>query len=72
MLVGEFEIDFQNIDLSAKDGGLRDIQGLAADFMDFLADVELTEAGQLSVLVALLRVVKMAQCIRAGSHEETG
>jgi len=67
LLMEEFGIDFQNIDLSAKEGGLQDIQGLAANVMDFLTDEELTEAEQLYVLVALLRSVKVAQCVLAGS-----
>ncbi|CAN9163583.1 unnamed protein product [Alternaria alternata] len=67
LLMQEFEIDFQNIDLSATEGGLQDIQGLAANVMDFLTDEELTEAEQLYVLVALLRGVKVAQCVLAGS-----
>jgi hypothetical protein len=67
LLMKEFDIDFQNIDLSAKEGGLQDIQGLAANVMDFLTDEELTEAEQLYVLVALLRSVKVAQCVLAGS-----
>ncbi|KAK0625152.1 hypothetical protein B0T17DRAFT_532085 [Bombardia bombarda] len=67
LLMEEFELDFQNIDLSAEEGGLQDIQGLAANVMDFLTDEELTDAEQLYVLVALLRTVKVAQCVRAGS-----
>lgn len=67
LLMQEFEIDFHNIDLSATEGGLQDIQGLAANVMDFLTDEELTEAEQLYVLVALLRGVKVAQCVLAGS-----
>ena len=67
-LIDEFEIDFQNIDLSAEEGGLQDIQGLAANVMDFLTDEELNEAEQLYVLIALLRAVKAAQCLRAGPN----
>ncbi|PQE07251.1 hypothetical protein CJF31_00004971 [Rutstroemia sp. NJR-2017a BVV2] len=67
LLMEEFEGDFQNIDLSAKEGGLQDIQGLAANVMDFLTDEELTEAEQLYVLVALLRSVKVTQCVLSGS-----
>jgi len=67
LLMEEFELDFQNIDLSAKEGGLQDIQGLAANVMDFLTDEELNEVEQLYVLVALLRTMKVAQCVRAGS-----
>ncbi|RFU27763.1 hypothetical protein B7463_g8578, partial [Scytalidium lignicola] len=63
----EFELDFSNIDLSAEDGGLQDIQDLAVNVMDFLTDEELNEAEQLYILVALLRAVKVAQCLRAGS-----
>ncbi|KAI8945048.1 hypothetical protein F4801DRAFT_569641 [Xylaria longipes] len=68
LLVEEFEIDFQNIDLSAREGGLQDIQGLAENVMDFLTDEELTQPEQLYVLVALLRGVKAAQCVLAGSN----
>ncbi|TGJ82438.1 hypothetical protein E0Z10_g6313 [Xylaria hypoxylon] len=68
LLVDEFEIDFQNIDLSAREGGLQDIQGLAENVMDFLTDEELTQPEQLYVLVALLRGVKAAQCVLAGSN----
>ncbi|KAI1110094.1 hypothetical protein F5Y14DRAFT_383073 [Nemania sp. NC0429] len=67
LLMEEFEIDFQNVDLSAREGGLQDIQGLAANVMDFLTDEELTQPEQLYVLVALLRGVKAAQCVLAGS-----
>ncbi|KAK4163207.1 hypothetical protein QBC43DRAFT_320176 [Cladorrhinum sp. PSN259] len=66
LLMKEFEKDFENIDLSAFKGGLQDIQGLAANVMDWLLDEELTEAEQLFVLVALLRAVKVAQCVRSG------
>ena len=59
-------MDFQNIDQSAEEGGLQDIQGLAANVMDFLIDEGLNEAEQLYVLVALLRAVKVTQCLRAG------
>ncbi|KAI1750324.1 hypothetical protein F4782DRAFT_509956 [Xylaria castorea] len=68
LLIEEFEIDFQNIDLSAREGGLQDIQGLAENVMDFLTDEELTQPEQLYVLVALLRGVKVAQCVLAGSN----
>lgn len=67
LLMEEFEIDFQNVDLSAREGGLQDIQGLAANVMDFLTDEELTQPEQLYVLVAFLRGVKAAQCVLAGS-----
>ncbi|KAI1178268.1 hypothetical protein F4777DRAFT_110885 [Nemania sp. FL0916] len=67
LLIEDFEIDFQNIDLSAREGGLQDIQGLAGNVMDFLTDEELTQPEQLYVLVALLRGVKAAQCVLAGS-----
>jgi hypothetical protein len=70
LLMQEFQIDFQNIDLSAKEGGLQDIQGLAANLMDFLTDEELTEAEQLYVLVALLRTAKVGQCVLGGSDTE--
>ncbi len=62
----DFILDFQNIDLSANEGGLQDIQSLVANVMDFLADEELSDAEQLYVLVALLRTVKACQCILAG------
>ncbi|KAI0439404.1 hypothetical protein F4803DRAFT_531331 [Xylaria telfairii] len=67
LLMDEFEIDFQNIDLSAREGGLQDIQGLAENVMDRLTDEELTQPEQLYVLVALLRGVKAAQRVLAGS-----
>lgn len=67
LLMEDFEIDFQNIDLSASEGGLQDIQGLAGNVMDFLTDEELTQPEQLYVLVALLRGVKAAQCVSTGS-----
>ncbi|KAI0414740.1 hypothetical protein F5X98DRAFT_239200 [Xylaria grammica] len=67
LLMEEFEIDFQNIDLSAHEGGLQDIQGLKDNVMDFLTDEELTQPEQLYMLVALLRGVKVAQCVLAGS-----
>ena len=67
LLVTEFELDFQSIDLSASEGGLQDIQGLCANRMDFLTDEGLTEAEQLYVLVALLRIVKVGQCVLAGA-----
>ncbi|KAJ4229234.1 hypothetical protein NW759_003960 [Fusarium solani] len=67
LLQAEFEVDFMNIDLSAKEGGHQDIQGLADNVMDFLTDEELNEAEQLYILVALLRAVKVCQCVLAGS-----
>ncbi|KAI1124606.1 hypothetical protein F5Y10DRAFT_249052 [Nemania abortiva] len=67
LLMEDFEIDFQNIDLSAREGGLQDIQGLAENVMDFLTDEELTPPEQLYVLVAFLRGVKAAQCVLDGS-----
>ncbi|KAL1880758.1 hypothetical protein Daus18300_001372 [Diaporthe australafricana] len=70
LLMEEFEVDFHNIDLSADQGGLQDIQGLAANVMDFLTDEELTEAEQLYVLVALLRSAKVAQSVLAGSDTD--
>ena len=36
--------------------------------MDFLADEELSDAEQLYVLVALLRTVKLYQCVLAGPN----
>jgi hypothetical protein len=62
-----FERDVQNIDLSAREGGLQDIHGPAANVMDFLTDEELIEAGQLYVLVVLLSSVKVTQCVLLGS-----
>ncbi|OBT53056.1 hypothetical protein VE04_07547 [Pseudogymnoascus sp. 24MN13] len=47
LLIDDFEVDFQNINLSAEEGGLQDIQGLAANVMDFLTDEGLNEAEQL-------------------------
>ncbi|RSL86804.1 hypothetical protein CEP51_002590 [Fusarium floridanum] len=70
LLQAEFEVDFMNIDLSAKEGGQQDIQGLADNVMDFLTDEELNEAEQLYILVALLRAVKVCQCILAGSSTD--
>ncbi|KAI0200208.1 hypothetical protein F4808DRAFT_171989 [Astrocystis sublimbata] len=67
LLIENFEIDFQNIDLSAREGGLQDIQGLAENVMDSLTDEELTQPEQLYILVALLRGVKAAHCVLAGS-----
>ncbi|KAF5680187.1 hypothetical protein FCIRC_5897 [Fusarium circinatum] len=59
LLQADFEVDFMNIDLSAKEGGHQDIQGLADNVMDFLTDEELDEAEQLHILVAMLRAVKV-------------
>lgn len=70
LLIAEFELDFQNMDLSASEGGLQDIQGLSANIMDFLTDEGLTEAEQLYVLVALLRAVKVGQSILAGANTD--
>ncbi|KAF5552700.1 hypothetical protein FMEXI_2851 [Fusarium mexicanum] len=67
LLQADFEVDFMNIDLSAKEGGHQDIQGLADNVMDFLTDEELDEAEQLYILVAMLRAVKVCQCVLAGS-----
>ncbi|KAF6516068.1 hypothetical protein HZS61_004809 [Fusarium oxysporum f. sp. conglutinans] len=68
LLQTDFEVDFINIDLSAKEGGHQDIQGLADNVMDFLTDEELDEAEQLYILVASLRAVKVCQCVLAGSN----
>ena len=62
------EASQKTFSFSAKDGCLRDIQGLATNLMDFLTDEELTEAEQLYVLVALLRSAKVAQCMLTGSN----
>ncbi|KAI3576549.1 hypothetical protein IWW34DRAFT_746490 [Fusarium oxysporum f. sp. albedinis] len=68
VLQADFDVDFINIDLSAKEGGHQDIQGLADNVMDFLTDEELDEAEQLYILVDLLRAVKVCQRILAGSN----
>jgi hypothetical protein len=68
LLQADFEVDFMNIDLSAKEGGHQDIQGLTDNVMDFLTDEELDEVEQLYILVALLRAVKVCQCLLAGSN----
>ncbi|PGH19259.1 hypothetical protein AJ80_04124 [Polytolypa hystricis UAMH7299] len=67
LMIHDFELDFQHLDLSAREGGLQDIQGVAADLMDFLADEELSDAEQLYALVALLRTIKVCQCVMMGS-----
>jgi hypothetical protein len=66
LLQGDFEVDFTNIDLSTKEGGHQDIQGLSDNVMDFSTDEELDEAELLYILVALLRAVKVCQCVLAG------
>lgn len=43
LLIAEFELDFKNINISASEGGLQDIQSLAANVMDFFTDEDLTE-----------------------------
>lgn len=63
LLREEFELDFMNIDLSAKEGGYQDIKGLTENVMDFLTDEELNEAEQLYILVALLRATKVCQFV---------
>ncbi|PQE32230.1 modin protein [Rutstroemia sp. NJR-2017a WRK4] len=68
LLMEEFELDFQNIDLSASEGGLPDIQAVAALVMDFLTNENLTEAEQLYMLIVLLRAVKVGQSILAGAN----
>lgn len=68
LLREEFELDFMNIDLSAKEGGYQDIKGLTENVMDFLTDEELNEAEQLYILVALLRATKVCQFVQAGSN----
>lgn len=68
LLREEFELDFMNIDLSAKEGGYQDIKGLTENVMDFLTDEELNEAEQLYILVALLRAMKVCQFVQAGSN----
>ncbi|KAG9252138.1 uncharacterized protein F5Z01DRAFT_251305 [Emericellopsis atlantica] len=67
LLVEEHELDFQNMDLSAEEGGWQDIADAAADLMDTLVEEELNEAEQLYVLVALLRTLKVVQSVWAGS-----
>jgi hypothetical protein len=44
---------------------MQDLQGLGANLMDFSTDEGLTEAEQLYVLGALLRTVKIGQCVLA-------
>lgn len=68
LLIDEFDVDFTYIDASIMDGGLQNIQSLAASVMDWLMDEELTEAEQLYLLVAFLRAVKVGQCIASGLY----
>ncbi|KAI6781659.1 uncharacterized protein J7T54_003924 [Emericellopsis cladophorae] len=67
LLVEEHELDFQNMDLSAEEGGWQDIADAAADLMDTLVEEQLNEAEQLYVLVAMLRTLKVVQSVWAGS-----
>lgn len=66
LLMLEFETDFQLLDLSAHEGGLQDIQKVAANIMDWLLDEDLTDAEQVYVLIAFLRGLKVAQCVLSG------
>jgi hypothetical protein len=63
----ESVLDFMNLDQSDQEGGLQVNQELAANVMDFLLDEELSGVEQLYVLVAILRTVKVGQCILYGA-----
>lgn len=66
LLMDEFSLDFHMLDLDAHEGGLQDIQKVAANIMDWLLDEDLTDAEQVYVLVAFLRGLKVAQCVLSG------
>lgn len=70
LIVAEFELDFTNLQESADQGGLEDIQGLAANLLDFLADEELTDAELTYVLVATIGAAKVVQCMVSGSNTD--
>lgn len=62
----EFEIDFLGVDLSNEDGGAQMNREIGECVIDFLKDNELEESEALYVLVAVLRTVKVGQCILGG------
>lgn len=66
LLMEEFSLDFHMLDLDAHEGGLQDIQKVAANIMDWLLDEDLTDAEQVYVLIAFLRGLKVAQCVLSG------
>lgn len=65
-LMEEFELDFHHADLSSQDGGEQTNQETAFSVIDYLKDSGLTEAEVLYALVAVLRTVKVGQCILSG------
>jgi hypothetical protein len=66
LVLAEFEYDFMHLDQSDHEGGLQVNQALAANVMDFLLDEELSGAEQMYILIAILRTVKVGQCIIDG------
>lgn len=65
-LMNEFDLDFQDADLSSQDGGAQTNQEIAATVKDYLVELELDEAEVLYALVATLRTIKVGQCVLTG------
>jgi hypothetical protein len=65
-IMQDFDEDFEGIDRTADEGGLQLISDIAANLMDRLDDERLGQAEQIFLLVALLRTVKVANCIVDG------
>jgi hypothetical protein len=67
-VMDDFARDFWDLRLSVEDGGLQLISDVTKNVLDMLEDRQLSEAGQIYCLVALLRAIKVARSIIYGVH----
>ena len=65
-VMDEYGDDFEELQLSATEGGLQVVQNVTGNIMDTLEDQRLSEAEQIYCLVAMLRAVKVARSIIQG------
>jgi hypothetical protein len=66
MIYDDLGNDFISMEETASEGGLQEIQLIAAVLIDFLTLEQLTEAEQLFVIVAGIRTAKVCECIARG------
>jgi hypothetical protein len=65
-LIDDFQLEFEALEWGRNEGGLQQIQAVAASFMDALSDEMLSEVEQIFLLVAMLRAAKVGFCISNG------
>jgi hypothetical protein len=68
MIYDDLGSDFISMEETASEGGLQDIQLIAAVLIDFLTLEQLAEAEQLFVIVAGIRTAKVCECIARGQN----